>query len=49
MAAGVDTLDGFLREMKPRFPDAMARAKPPQAEATGALPKIAPARSAAAR
>jgi hypothetical protein len=26
MAASVDTLDGFLREMKARFPDATARA-----------------------
>jgi hypothetical protein len=26
MAAGVDTLDGFIREMKVRFPDATARA-----------------------
>ena len=26
MAASVDTLDGFLREMKTRFPDATARA-----------------------
>jgi predicted negative regulator of RcsB-dependent stress response len=26
MAAGVDTLDGFIREMKIRFPDATARA-----------------------
>ena len=27
MAASVDTLDGFLREMKARFPDATARAR----------------------
>ena len=41
MAASVDTLDGFIREMKSRFPDAMARGKSvPQAETTGALPKI---------
>ena len=26
MAASVDTLDGFIREMKIRFPDATARA-----------------------
>jgi len=26
MAASVDTLDGFIREMKVRFPDATARA-----------------------
>ena len=29
MAAGVDTLDGFIREMKVRFPDATARAPLP--------------------
>ena len=29
MAASVDTLDGFLREMKMRFPDATARAPLP--------------------
>lgn len=44
MAATVDTLDGFLREMRKRFPDAVARAKipnvPNDAETTGALPKI---------
>jgi tetratricopeptide (TPR) repeat protein len=45
MAAKVDTLDGFLREMKARFPDATARAKlPPGAEKpdlpTGSLPAI---------
>jgi tetratricopeptide (TPR) repeat protein len=46
MAAGVDTLDGFLREMKTRFPDATARAPlPPEAVkpdpvSTGALPVI---------
>jgi tetratricopeptide (TPR) repeat protein len=46
MAAGVDTLDGFLREMKARFPDATARAPlPPEAVkpdpvSTGALPEI---------
>ena len=45
MAAQVDTLEGFLREMKTRFPDAMARAKlPPEARAdpapTGSLPEI---------
>ena len=33
MAASVDTLDGFLREMKARFPDATARAPlPPERE-----------------
>lgn len=46
MAASVDTLDGFLREMKARFPDASARAilpqqKPSDTETTGALPEIA--------
>jgi hypothetical protein len=41
IAAGVDTLDGFLREMKLRFPDASNRATvPPDTEPTGALPKI---------
>jgi tetratricopeptide (TPR) repeat protein len=46
MAASVDTLDGFLREMKTRFPDATARAPLPPEIAkgdpvhTGALPRI---------
>jgi tetratricopeptide (TPR) repeat protein len=46
MAASVDTLDGFLREMKTRFPDATARATlPPGVQKadpfpTGALPRI---------
>jgi tetratricopeptide (TPR) repeat protein len=46
MAASVDTLDGFLREMKTRFPDATARATmPPDAAkadpvSTGSLPAI---------
>jgi tetratricopeptide (TPR) repeat protein len=45
LAASVDTLDGFLREMKQRFPDATARAPAsPQAkdetEHTGSLPTI---------
>jgi tetratricopeptide (TPR) repeat protein len=45
MAASVDTLDGFLREMKTRFPDATARATlPPEIKAdpvpTGSLPEI---------
>jgi tetratricopeptide (TPR) repeat protein len=46
MAAGVDTLDGFLREMKRRFPDATARAAlPPETQKadpypTGSLPEI---------
>ena len=47
MAASVDTLDGFIREMKTRFPDATARATlPPEAEPksepahTGSLPAI---------
>ena len=46
MAASVDTLDGFIREMKIRFPDATARA--PQSPEmvkgepvhTGSLPAI---------
>jgi hypothetical protein len=46
MAASVDTLDGFLREMKTRFPDATARAplppETPKADPfpTGSLPEI---------
>ncbi|AMA59169.1 hypothetical protein [Bradyrhizobium sp. CCGE-LA001] len=45
LAASVDTLDGFLREMKQRFPDATARAPgTPQAkdesDHTGSLPTI---------
>jgi tetratricopeptide (TPR) repeat protein len=46
MAASVDTLDGFLREMKTRFPDMTARAPlPPEAVKadpvhTGSLPAI---------
>jgi tetratricopeptide (TPR) repeat protein len=45
IAAGVDTLDGFLREMKLRFPDASMRATmPPDPDPTGALPKIEGAR-----
>jgi tetratricopeptide (TPR) repeat protein len=46
MAASVDTLDGFLREMKARFPDATARAPlPPETVKadpfpTGSLPAI---------
>ena len=46
MAASVDTLDGFLREMKARFPDATARATlPPGTQKadpfpTGSLPAI---------
>jgi hypothetical protein len=47
MAASVDTLDGFLREMRSRFPDATARATVPPGTPkadqfpTGALPAIA--------
>jgi tetratricopeptide (TPR) repeat protein len=40
MAASVDTLDGFIREMKTRFPDATARAPLADPNPTGALPKI---------
>jgi hypothetical protein len=46
MAASVDTLDGFLREMRTRFPDATARATlPPEIPkadpvSTGSLPEI---------
>ncbi|MBR0874541.1 tetratricopeptide repeat protein [Bradyrhizobium tropiciagri] len=38
MAASVDTLDGFIREMKTRFPDATARAPLPDPVTTGTLP-----------
>ncbi|HET7888633.1 MAG TPA: tetratricopeptide repeat protein [Bradyrhizobium sp.] len=46
MAASVDTLDGFLREMRTRYPDATARAITPPGTAkadptpTGSLPAI---------
>jgi hypothetical protein len=46
MAASVDTLDGFLREMRTRFPDATAKAPLPPERAkadpfpTGSLPAI---------
>jgi hypothetical protein len=46
MAAGVDTLEGFLREMKARFPDAVAKAMLPAETAkpdpvsTGSLQRI---------
>jgi tetratricopeptide (TPR) repeat protein len=42
MAAGVDTLDGFIRDMKVRFPDATARGLLPASEPihTGSLPAI---------
>src|SRR3981189_1883382 len=46
MAASVDALDGFLREMRTRFPDATARAPlPPETVKadpfpTGSLPAI---------
>jgi tetratricopeptide (TPR) repeat protein len=45
LAASVDTLEGFLREMKTRFPDMTARAPlPPETArdpvATGSLPEI---------
>ena len=39
MAASVDTLDGFIREMKIRFPDATARAPLPDPVTTGSLPE----------
>ncbi len=55
MAASVDTLEGFIREMKIRFPDATARA--PQSPEmtrgepvhTGSLPTIAGKRAGATR
>jgi tetratricopeptide (TPR) repeat protein len=41
MAASVDTLEGFLREIRTRFPDANARATPTaEPTTTGSLPKI---------
>jgi tetratricopeptide (TPR) repeat protein len=54
IAATIDTLDGFLREMKTRFPDAVARAKlPPEIKAdpnpTGSLPEIVGLKRAQAR
>jgi len=53
MAAGVDTLDGFIREMKIRFPDATARALPQEMVKgepvhTGSLPAIVGLKSAGA-
>jgi len=54
MAAGVDTLDGFIREMKIRFPDATSRAplSPEAAKGepvhTGSLPAIAGEKQAGA-
>jgi tetratricopeptide (TPR) repeat protein len=41
MAASVDTLDGFIRDMKTRFPDATARAPMADPVTTGSLPDIA--------
>lgn len=40
MAASVDTLDGFLREMKARFPDTGARPVAADPEPTGSLPAV---------
>ncbi|QUS40967.1 tetratricopeptide repeat protein [Tardiphaga alba] len=43
MAASVDTLDGFLREMKQRFPDSSAKATVPgmaDMNPTGSLPSM---------
>jgi hypothetical protein len=42
MAASVDTLDGFVRDMKKRFPDATAWTPGQKADpaATGSLPQI---------
>ncbi|MDU6493953.1 MAG: tetratricopeptide repeat protein, partial [Bradyrhizobium sp.] len=48
MAASVDTLDGFLRDMKARFPDATGKSSPEggkdaakvEPETTGSLPRI---------
>jgi tetratricopeptide (TPR) repeat protein len=55
MAASVDTLDGFLREMKARFPDATAHAPlSPDIQkadpfATGSLPRIIGVKKAEAK
>jgi hypothetical protein len=56
MAASVDTLDGFLREMKQRFPEMASRAMLPAAAAakvdpnpTGSLPQIQGLRRVEAR
>lgn len=55
MAASVDTLDGFVREMKASFPDAVAHspARPdpatPDATPTGSLPRIVGKRAGAVR
>jgi hypothetical protein len=40
MAASVDTLEGFLREMKTRFPDASAKLPVADPNPTGSLPPI---------
>jgi tetratricopeptide (TPR) repeat protein len=54
MAASVDTLEGFLREMRTRFPDASARANMPPGTpkadplTTGSLPAIVGVRQAGA-
>jgi len=40
LAASVDTLEGFLREMKQRFPDATARAPVADPDPTGSLPPV---------
>ena len=53
MAASVDTLEGFLREMKTRFPDATAKATMPPEIArddppTGSLPAIIGSKRASA-
>lgn len=46
MAASVDTLDGFLRDMRARFPDATGKSPEskdstrPEADTTGSLPRI---------
>jgi len=55
MAASVDTLDGFLREMRHRFPEMASRTPLPQAVSrpdpnpTGSLPAIKGLRRVEAR
>lgn len=52
MAASVDTINGFLRDMRTRFADTLAQARPPRENLaadpapTGALPRIVGARRA---
>lgn len=40
LAASVDTLEGFVRDMKARFPETARAKAPAEAETTGSLPRI---------